>query len=149
MATTAADRLFVDTNILVRSTIPEAPLHQEARAVIAEFGGTGAELWISRQIIREYLAVLSRPQAFSPPLASVNLRRHVERFLRAFHVVDEDERVTEHLLQVLDRVPTGGKQVHDANIMATMLANGIPKLITHNVADFSRFATVIEVVPLA
>jgi len=39
----------------------------------------------------------------------------------------------------------GGKQVHDANIVASMLAYEIPCLLTHNHKDFERFAEVIKV----
>ena len=39
-----------------------------------------------------------------------------------------------------------GKQVHDANIVATMLAHGEARLLTFNAADFRRFDSVIEVV---
>ena len=41
-----------------------------------------------------------------------------------------------------------GKQVHDCNIVATMLANGIPRLATRNPTDFKRFASLITVVPV-
>ena len=40
----------------------------------------------------------------------------------------------------------GGKQVHDANIVATMLAYGERRLLTFNIRDFRRFAAHIEVV---
>ena len=53
-----------------------------------------------------------------------------------------------HCAVVLAAVPTAGKQVHDANIVATMLAHGIPRLLTHNVTDFTRFAAIIAVEPL-
>jgi predicted nucleic acid-binding protein len=56
--------------------------------------------------------------------------------------------VTANLLHLLTTVPVAGRQVHDANIVATMLAHGVPKLLTHNTADFARFAAVITVVPL-
>lgn len=39
----------------------------------------------------------------------------------------------------------GGKQVHDANIVATMLAYDIPCLLTHNTRDFERFGEVIRI----
>ena len=38
-----------------------------------------------------------------------------------------------------------GKQVHDANIVATMRANGLKRLATFNVADFARFEDEIAV----
>ena len=36
----------------------------------------------------------------------------------------------------------------DANIIATMLVYGIERLLTHNTADFARFARYITVLPL-
>lgn len=36
-------------------------------------------------------------------------------------------------------MPLGGKQVHDANLVATMHAYGIDHLLTLNAADFRRF----------
>ncbi len=36
--------------------------------------------------------------------------------------------------------------MHDANIVATMLAHGETRLLTFNGADFRRFASLIEVV---
>jgi predicted nucleic acid-binding protein len=39
-----------------------------------------------------------------------------------------------------------GRQVHDANIVATMLAHGETRLLTSNRSDFKRFAHAIEVV---
>jgi hypothetical protein len=43
---------------------------------------------------------------------------------------------------------TRGKQVHDANIVATLLAYGVRTLLTDNVSDFARWAHVIDVRPL-
>jgi predicted nucleic acid-binding protein len=37
---------------------------------------------------------------------------------------------------------------HDANIVATMQAHGIPKLLTHNIADFARFSSMTTLLPL-
>jgi len=42
----------------------------------------------------------------------------------------------------------GGRQVHDANIVATMQVYGITHLLTHNTDDFARFAHLITVVLL-
>jgi predicted nucleic acid-binding protein len=42
-------------------------------------------------------------------------------------------------------VAFGGKQLHDANIVATMLAHGETRILTFNAPDFRRFAPMIEV----
>jgi hypothetical protein len=56
--------------------------------------------------------------------------------------------VTERLKDLLARFPTAGRQVHDANIVATMLAYGVDRLLTGNVADLVRFSGVIDLEPL-
>jgi predicted nucleic acid-binding protein len=150
MATTggSAEATFIDTNVLIQSAITSAPLHGEAIARLAELGAPGAELWISRQVLREYLAVLSRPQAYTAPLSPAELAADVTRFIAQFRVAEDGPAVTGHLLNLIQAVPVGGKQVHDANIVATMQANGLSRLLTHNTADFARFGAFITVAPL-
>ena len=53
------------------------------------------------------------------------------------------------LLEELCReVSLAGKQVHDANIAATMLAYGERRLLTLNERDFRRFGDRLELVPI-
>lgn len=149
MATTAAEQpaLFVDTNVLVYANVAEAPLHQAALSALQSARDAGRTLWISRQVLREYLVTLTRPQAFAAvPRATV--LEQVQLFVERFQVADDTETVTAKLLDLLAEVPGGGKQVHDANIVATMLAQGIPALLTHNVKDFERFRRWIKVEPI-
>ena len=70
----------------------------------------------------------------------------VEGFVAVYSVAEDGPDTTAHLLRLVRRVPMGGKQVHDANIAATMLAHGITRLLTFNAADFRRFEGLIEVV---
>lgn len=70
----------------------------------------------------------------------------VEGFLTAYIVAEDGPDTTAQLLQLVRRVQMGGKQVHDANLVATMLANGITRLLTFNDSDFRRFGNVIELV---
>ena len=63
MATTVGDPVFVNTNVLVYSTRPLSAHHAAAARALARIGAGGATLWISPQILREYLAVVTRPQA--------------------------------------------------------------------------------------
>jgi predicted nucleic acid-binding protein len=148
MATTAVERGFVDTNVLVYSVVPAAPLASAALARLTAWQAAGVERWISRQVMREYLAVLSRPQTFTKPVPMPLLLDDLTRFESTFLVAEDGPAVTAQLRALLAATSCGGKQVHDANIVATMLAHGIPKLLTHNVADFNRFAACITVVPL-
>jgi len=145
---TLVQACFVDTNVLVFAASSGAPLHQRASEELRRRSDSGQELWLSRQVLREYLAVLSRPQTFAMPRPVRELVGDIRYFLGHFQLAEEGPEVTEKLLELVEKTEVGGKQIHDANVVATMLANGIPTLLTHNVEDFNRFDKVIRVVPL-
>jgi predicted nucleic acid-binding protein len=147
--TTAADRLLVDTNVLVYASLRNTPWHADAIQAIHTELQAGVELWVSRQILREYLAVLTRPGTTTLASPAATGAADVAAFERMFHVADDTSDVTAKLLVLIQSVPMGGKQVHDANLVATMQAYGIPRLLTHNVADFTRFGASITVVSIA
>lgn len=148
MATTGVDAVFVDTNILIYLNLAGSPLHAAAEGKLQGLAVAGHPLWISRQTLREYLAALSRPGVVTPALAMSTLLADVGTFLTRFLVAEDGPGVTAHLVALLGSVACAGKQVHDANIVATMLAHGIPNLLTHNVADFRRFAGYLTILPL-
>ena len=58
--TTDAKRVFVDTNILASALLPEAPRYFHARGILRRLAEADAEVWISRQVIREYLATMTK-----------------------------------------------------------------------------------------
>jgi predicted nucleic acid-binding protein len=72
----------------------------------------------------------------------------IRLFQTRFRVAEDSLQVTERLLVLMEQVSIGGKQVHDANIVATMQAYGISQLLTHNVVDFNHFSEFITVLPL-
>ncbi|HKB02334.1 MAG TPA: PIN domain-containing protein [Gemmataceae bacterium] len=146
MATTAVDPVFVDANILVYSTVPASPFHTQAVKALADLRAAGTVLHTSRQILREYIAVLS--SRFVPPVPMPTILADVRRFLAAFSILEDGPAVTTELLTLLPTVTLGGQQVHDANVVATMAAHGVRRLLTNNVADFTRFASVIAIEPL-
>ncbi|MCP4286795.1 MAG: PIN domain-containing protein [Gammaproteobacteria bacterium] len=136
--------LFVDTNVLVYANVIETPLHKQALAAINVAYQSGRTIWISRQVIREYLVTMTRPQAFQD-LPKTTVLEQVDQFIEHFHVADDTAAVTGQLVKLMGDYKIGGKQVHDANIVASMLAYKIPCLLTHNVKDFERFEEMIRV----
>ncbi len=73
---TAAEPLFIDTNILIYANVATAPLHDQALNAIKTVHQAGRPLWISRQVLREFIAArTSRDTGGRPP-----------RVRRDFHV---------------------------------------------------------------
>ena len=138
--------MFVDTNVLVNARAVEAPHHDMAQDMLERASLDHEPIRISRQIVREYLAVVTRPQIWSDPLTPDVAIGDVNRMLSDFEVLEDSSAVTETLFDLLRQIPVGGRQIHDANIVATMLAHGERRLLTFNTADFRRFGDYIELV---
>jgi len=135
----------VDTNVLVYSSAAGSPDHSRARTALARLRAQGP-IAITRQVLREYLAVTTRPQSWSRPLTLAEAAADTDAFMRRFVVLEDGPPVWNELMALTRAVSFGGKQVHDANIVATMLAHGETRLLTFNGADFRRFGNLIEVV---
>ncbi len=144
-----ANPIFIDTNILVYASIVDAPLHLVARQKIQTLQNTGATLWISRQVLREYLATLSRTQTFSQAISATTLIADIQFFQTRFQLAEETAQVINNLLSLIGQIAIAGRQIHDANIVATMQAYQIPQLLTRNVVDFKRYSHLITVLLLA
>jgi predicted nucleic acid-binding protein len=136
--------MFVDTNILVKSRIQEAPDHDAARTALDRAFRDAEPLRISRQILREYLAVVTRPQTWVVGITREEALADVERLVGVFEMLEDGPVVTDRLLRLCREVSVGGRQIHDANIVATMLAYGERRLLTFNTVDFRRYGNRIE-----
>ncbi len=149
MATPVADRAVLDTNVLLAATDEARQEHEHAVAAINLWPASGLVLYTSGQIMREYLAVATRPVdqnglGMARPDAVANVRA-----LRArLNLLAEDIKVSDRLLEPLETIECAGKQIHDANVVATMLVHGIDTVVTMNVDDFARFGDHVQVADL-
>lgn len=149
MTTTTSDPVFVDANILVHSRSTASPFHSAAEAKLKALFQANTPVWASRQVFREFASALTRPQNYRlRPVPISDVIRDVIYFESVFTIADETTAVTKRWLDLLARIPCGGKQVHDANIVATMLVHSVPNLLTHNTADFQRYHHLITIIPL-
>jgi len=141
-------KAFVDTNILLRALLIDMDLHTPAAMLIRRMLEEGAELWISGQVIREFIVQATHPRTLNQPLTMTEVIAEINKVAPLFQIADETAQVRAKLLELLEAYPTRGKQVHDANIVATMLVNGIDTLLTINVDDFRRFDDQIKLLTL-
>ncbi|HVH77399.1 MAG TPA: PIN domain-containing protein [Stellaceae bacterium] len=136
---------LLDTNLLVYAAADGAPLRERARAALAGAARDGP-LTISRQVLREYLAVMTRQQIWGKPLDLAQATADAATFARLFTVLEDGPLVWNELVALSQNHSFAGRQVHDANIVATMPAHGERRLLTFNDADFRRFSGRIDVV---
>ena len=143
------DRVMLDAFVLLAATDEGRAEHHDALTIMNEWAAGGPTLYTSGQILREYLAVATRPAGqnglgLKPADAVGNVRAIRER--TAFPA--EDARVADRQLGLLAEAESGDKQVHDANVVATMLAHGVGTVVTMNVTDFARFERYVSLVEM-
>jgi predicted nucleic acid-binding protein len=155
MATRVADlstvpgRVMLDTNVLIAATDEGRAEHRDALTVVNDWAAGQTDLCTSGQILREYLAVATRPAetnglGLNLPDALANVRAIRDRTT----LLAEDSKVADRLLGLLADVQCRGKQVHDANLVATMLVHGIGTVVTMNLEDFTRFERYVSLIRL-
>jgi predicted nucleic acid-binding protein len=132
--TTGVRAVFVDTNILIYATNRLSPWHRAADSAMLGARRRGVDLVLSPQILREYLAAATRQGAAGSALPIVDILSNVQAFQHNFRVVDDTAAVASALQALLG--------------VATMQVYRIDHLLTHNVADFTRFSGLITVLPL-
>jgi hypothetical protein len=126
MATTAVDPVFVDCQYPDYTQQMLSPFQAAATAKLYDLAAAGHALWTSRQTLRECLATMSRPSTLTAPVAMLTLISDMQIFQSQFVIAVDGVAVTTHLLSLLTSIACSGKQVHDANIVATMLAQDFP-----------------------
>ncbi len=145
----AAKPIFVDTNVLLSASAPARGLHQQAFRVLSEWPDEGVSICTSGQVLREYLVVATRSYevnglGFSLSEALTN-RDRLEARMR---FLDETRAVAIRLRELAESASCVGKQIHDANLVATALAHRVERILTDNMTHFARFADVVEIVDL-
>jgi predicted nucleic acid-binding protein len=142
--------VLLDTNVLLSATAPLRPLHQAALVVLNEWPNQGIVLSTSSQVLREYLVVATRPAKVNGLGLDLNdALTNVAAFRGRMRLLLESESTWERLRALIATYGCLGKQIHDANLVATALTCGVARLVTANVGDFTRFEPEIEVIELA
>lgn len=137
---TDVSRVFIDSNILVYATFEDykIELHRECLAQLERYLSDGTELFINGQVIREYWAQATwlRIRGERRPITWV--LGHLERFRSMMQELDESREVRDQLVSIVESHSVRAQDVHDANIVATMLAHGIDTVYSND-GDFDRY----------
>ena len=150
----AHDNVFVDSNVLLhhayRDIGSEAPeinwmKHETCRAQLHRFQQENTRLWINGQVLREFWRAASLFQTKGERLSPEEIMQTLRRFMDVIRVVDETEAVREQLLTLVQEHSVRGLAVHDANIVATMLAYNIDSVCTLD-NDFARYGERVTII---
>ena len=141
--------ILIDTDVLLRLTIPADPAHLEVQSAVRILKARGDRLCSLLQKAAEFWNVCTRPASarggYGLSVQETDRKlRLIERLV--IFLPDTSATIQEwRRLVVIHSVM--GVQVHDARIAAAMNAHGITHLLTFNGGDFKRFQDITALSP--
>lgn len=141
-------RILLDTNILLRLLNLEDPEYRIVRSAVDTLVARGEELCYASQNLVEFWNVCTRPankNGLGLTTAETDVRAKLIE--SRFSLLPETGSVhTEWRRLVVDHAVVGTK-VHDARLVAAMLAHSVDQLLTLNDRDFARYAAISVIHP--
>lgn len=141
---------LLDTNVLLRSCDPNSPWQALADASVTQLLGRSDQLYITSQNIIEFWVVATRPAQVNGLGWSVEQTRiEIEQILNQFPQLEETPQIFPHWFNLVTSYQIQGKRVHDARLVAVMLAHSVTHLLTFNPDDFRNINEIVVVHPQA
>ena len=139
---------LIDTDILLRISLVNDPLHNLIGTALQKLARQGTASCFSLQNLAEFWNVCTRPtnrNGYGLTIAETNQRaEYIERTMTFLPDNDQVYPIWRSLVRVNN---VRGVQVHDARLVAVMLAHGLGHILTLNQSDFQRFASVQAIHP--
>lgn len=139
---------LLDTNLLLRFCDSALVHHPIAINAIVTLLTCGDNVYLTTQNFIEFWAVATRPKSANGfDWTPEQTEKVIERLLNLFLFCEDLPTIFTHWQQLVSQYRVSGKQVHDARLVAVMLAHGIPNLVTFNITDFARYSVITLVDP--
>ena len=136
--------ILADTNILLRLTRSDADEYPLIKAALKRLRREGIPLCYTSQNLIEFWRVLTRPKTENGFGLPVEAADHEAKLIETrLDFLPDTPAVHEHWRRLVVEYRVSGRQVHDARLVAVMLAHGILRLLTLNVGDFERYGSLI------
>jgi len=140
---TTAEQFLVDTNVLLEATDERRQHHKDARTLVE----TVNPLVLPAQVIREYLAVATRPiPANGLGMSMADALENVRQFRILIRLLPEEKPILPTFLKLIETVPCAGKRIHDAHLVATAMVHRVRTVVSLNGDDLAPFAREVAVV---
>jgi predicted nucleic acid-binding protein len=140
-------RLFVDTNVLIYSRDEASVFHEIVSEALHGLVNGGVELCIHNQVLREYVAVATRPRPRGLGAGLEQVLNELKEFEGFYKVLPDPGGVWELWKQNIKDSGITGLQVHDAFLAAVMKGHKVDTILTLNVKDFESIDGIEVVLP--
>ncbi|MBI3183497.1 MAG: type II toxin-antitoxin system VapC family toxin [Myxococcales bacterium] len=143
-----ADPVFLDTSLIVAASVNFHPGYPAAVSYLTDLVKEETPLCISPQVCREFMTALTRKPIGGKTFTVPEALDALGTWHKTSILLEENGTTIQEWLRLVEKHDVRGKQVHDCNIVAVMLANGVRRLGTRNAPDFARFENEVSVEPI-
>src|SRR5512135_2767472 len=132
---------LVDTNVLIYAVYPAVPQHASSRALIDRARQPGASLCVVPQNLAEFYATVTNPRRVTQAKSTTEALDAIDDLLAlpGLTLLAVPPDIVTRLTQLLRQHPVQAQETYDAQLVATMLGNGVTTIYTHNTIDFQGF----------
>jgi len=141
-------KYLIDTNILLRLSRQTDPQHLLVKSALDELNRQAAEFYFALQNMAEFWNACTRPTPQNGfGLTGAEAEREATAIERVMILLPDTHQVYSIWRQLVVSHHVRGVQVHDARLVAVMVAHGVTHILTLNQADFTRYAHIEAVHP--
>ena len=139
---------LVDTSVLVRAVHIQDPSSLTARTALAALLRADHRLCVLPRNLAEFWFACTRPvQSNGLAYSYARTQRYVEKFEPHFELFHETSAVYTQWRRLLTEHKIVGRQLFDARLAAAAMAHGFDRVLTFDIAHFSRYRGIAVVHP--
>ena len=138
-----------DSNNFLRLAEKNSAQRQIVLDAIVKLRAANEIIYYTPQVLAEFWNVCTRPASARGGLGLTieQTERKASVIQKYFALLPENAAAFTEWRRLVSDFQIKGAQVHDAKIVASMIANNIPYLVTFNEKDFQRFPMITVINP--
>ncbi len=138
-----------DSNNFLRLAEKNSPQHLIILNAVRKLRAANEIIYYTPQILAEFWNVCTRPQSARGGfgLSTQQTRRKANLIQKHFALLPDNLATFNEWRRLVSGLSNIGVQVHDAKIVASMIAYNVQYLVTFNEKDFKRFPMITVLNP--
>ncbi|MCP5463626.1 MAG: PIN domain-containing protein [Deltaproteobacteria bacterium] len=131
----------LDTNVFLYAHFPDYDSHTAVRQYLSELIASGQNIYLSWQVVYEYLRITTHPRVFAKPLTFKKALQSIKPYweLPQCSVLSESSIHGSLLEKMPKEIPSAkGNFLHDLRYATLLQEHGIKNIVTCDL-DFKKF----------
>ncbi len=133
-------KVLLDTSAIIRFCQTADPNHHLVLDAVARLSELGHHACIVPQVVYELWSVATRPiTANGLGWTTDDAKKEVDRLEKLFGFLKDERSVYAYWIELVTNFSIGGRNCHDARLVAAMDRHAISHILTLDKNDFTRF----------